>query len=67
MERGLTLPDPVELGDGVGTKMKLPGKRLSVKHLPHAAKIEAVIRPYKYRRSQKQRKNGLKNLIYCFF
>ena len=34
MERGLTVPDPVELGDGVGTEMKLPGKRLSGKDLP---------------------------------
>ena len=34
MERGLTVPGPVELGDGVGTEMKLPGKRLSGEDLP---------------------------------
>ena len=34
MEGSLTVPYPVELGDGVGTKMKLPGKRLSGKDLP---------------------------------
>ena len=33
MERGLTVPYPVELGNRVGTEMKLPGKRLSGKNL----------------------------------
>lgn len=50
MERGLTVPDPVELGDRVGTEMKLPGKRLSGKDLPadelsigKVARVELVI------------------------
>ena len=34
MECSLAVPDPVELGDRVGTEMKLPGKRLSGKDLP---------------------------------
>lgn len=34
MEGSLAVPYPVELGDRVGTKMKLPGKRFSGKNLP---------------------------------